>query len=382
MTFKEIIEETMKVLNRQDVLDMLKGCVILGTGGGGSLDEGLELIEEVEKLNKTIKLADINDIPDDAMIVTPYFLGAVSELPEEERKKYEGLPAATENPFMTAANELESFYKRPVYGTIACETGGSNTAVPMYVAALKSGVILDADLAGRAVPEVQNSTYYIHNLPASPIFVSNEFGEVAIYKNIKDDLRAERILRSFASESKNTIAAIDHALPMKMLRHAIIPGTLSKALDLGLAHRKAIERKDNVAIALAEAAGGIVVFSGTIEQFDWKTEAGFTIGSFQAKGFDPCSGDRLKVWFKNENLMSWLNGELFVTLPDLICVIDIESGEPVSNPNYEEKMEIAVIVYPAPEAFTTPRGLEAFGPRTFGFDVEYIPAIGRVKAIH
>ncbi len=371
----------MKKLSMQDIDDILNGCVILGTGGGGELSEGLKLIREAAALNKDFMLADINEVPDDAIIVTPYLLGAISELPEEELKKYQGLPCNPDNPFITAVEQLEKHLDCQIYGTIACETGGANTAVPMYVAAIKGGVILDADIAGRAVPEVTNSTYYINNLPASPIFVSNEFGEVAIYENIKDDARAEDILRSFAIESKNSIAAIDHALPMVDLKNAIIPGTISKALQLGQAYREAKEKNNDIARSVAEAAGGIITFTGTVEQFEWKTDSGFTIGSMVASGNNSCTGDRLKIWFQNENLMSWLNDKTYVTLPDLICVFDIDKGEPVTNPNFYEQMNIAVIVYPAPDVFTTSKGLKAFGPRRFGFDIDYVPAIGRVKAI-
>jgi uncharacterized protein len=371
----------MKKLNKQDIHDILHGSVILGTGGGGDLNRGLKLIEEATALNKDFMLVDINEVPDDALIVTPYSLGAISKLPKEELKKYEDLPICVENPFIIAVEQLEKYFDKRISGTIACETGGSNTAIPMYLAALRDGVILDADIAGRAVPEVTNSTYYIHKLPVSPVFVSNQFGEVAILENIKDDARAEDILRSFAMISKNNISVIDHASPMSKLKDAIIPGTLTKALQIGQAYRQAKEKKEDVTRAVATAADGIIAFTGTIKQFEWKTESGFTIGSLQVQGTGKCDSDRLKVWFQNENLMSWLNDEVFVTLPDLICIIDTDKEEPVTNPNYHEQMNIAVIVCPAPEPFTTSEGLKAFGPKRFGFEVDYRPAIGRIEAI-
>ena len=36
----------MKVLSILDLKDILVGCTILGTGGGGSLDEGLEAVRK------------------------------------------------------------------------------------------------------------------------------------------------------------------------------------------------------------------------------------------------------------------------------------------------------------------------------------------------
>ena len=36
-------------------------------------------------------------------------------------------------------------------------------------------------------------------------------------------------------------------------------------------------------------------------------------------------------------------------------------------------LQAAVIALPAPKEWTTPRGLEVFGPRSFGHDVDYRP---------
>jgi len=371
----------MKELSKRDILDILNGSVILGTGGGGSMDKGVKLIEQAESLDKKFYLVAIEEVLDDSMIFTPYGLGSISETPNEELVKYEGLQISDEEPILVAVTRMEKYIDKKMYASIACETGGFNTALSLYVAAMKDGFFLDADLAGRAVPEVQNSTYYIHNLPASPIVVTNEFGEIAIYENIKDDQRSEVLLRALSKVSNNYLAVVDHALDMKKLRHAIIPGTISKALDLGRIYRLAKKEGGNVPQKLAKAAGGIVVFKGTISSFEWKTFEGFTQGHFIAKGKAGNERGKLKVWFKNENLMSWFNDEVFITLPDLICIFDSETNEPVTNPNYRNGMNIVIIAYPAPLEFTTKRGLEAFGPKSFGFNIEYVPAIGRVQSL-
>ena len=36
----------MRILTRENLMDILYGCTILGTGGGGSLDEGIAMINE------------------------------------------------------------------------------------------------------------------------------------------------------------------------------------------------------------------------------------------------------------------------------------------------------------------------------------------------
>ena len=78
------------------------------------------------------------------------------------------------------------------------------------------------------------------------------------------------------------------------------------------------------------------------------------------------------VWFKNEHIISYRDGEVDVTVPDLICVLDTD-GVPVTNPFYEKGQGLVVFALPAPEQWTTQKGLEVFGPKSFGFDMEYVP---------
>ncbi len=90
------------------------------------------------------------------------------------------------------------------------------------------------------------------------------------------------------------------------------------------------------------------------------------------KGLDSYEGETYRIWFKNENLISYRNDKYDVTCPDLICIFD-ETGMPVTNPDAKVGMELTVIALPAPEIWKSEAGLACFGPKTFGFDVEYTP---------
>ncbi|MEL6808375.1 MAG: DUF917 domain-containing protein, partial [Pseudomonadota bacterium] len=229
----------MTQLDRQDLMDLLAGAAILGTGGGGDLAEGIALIDDALAQGKTFDLVALSDVPDDALICTPYMLGAISDLPADEETAYARLPRIDVPPILLAYERFQLHLGQPFFGAVPCEMGGSNTAVAFYAAAMAGHKIIDADPAGRAVPEITHSTYFIAGLPAAPIVLANEFGEVMVLENIMDDMRAEAVVRALSVVSRNDIAAIDHALPASQLRGAIIPGTLSRALALGLAMRAA-----------------------------------------------------------------------------------------------------------------------------------------------
>ena len=78
----------MRILNREDMMNILLGCTILGTGGGGSLDEGIRIIDEALAAKKSFRLVSFDELDPEAIIATPYACGAISPLTEEEKKKY------------------------------------------------------------------------------------------------------------------------------------------------------------------------------------------------------------------------------------------------------------------------------------------------------
>lgn len=366
----------MRELSARDVEDILLGSVILGTGGGGSMEVGMRILREAENAGKVFRLASLTDLPADSLVAVPYSLGSLTI---EDELSYDRLPRATVDPILLAADRMERYVGQRIEATVACETGGENTAVPLYVAAMRDGYLLDADIAGRAVPEVTNSTFSIHRLPASPVVVANEFGEVAILENLADDQRAEEVLRSLAMVSRNSVAAIDHAMPLREVQHALIPGTISKALELGRVFREAAHAGENIPQAVAEAGDGEVIFTGTVRSTAYDTVDGFTVGDVLLNGQDGYDGEELRIWFKNENLVCWRDGEVLVTLPDLICAFDERTGSVISNPEFTRDQLVTVVVFDAPEAFQTPRGLEVFGPKRFGFDVDYVPYSKKLK---
>ncbi|MGI9354767.1 MAG: DUF917 domain-containing protein [Rhizobiaceae bacterium] len=364
----------MQTLTRQNLEDILNGAAIMGTGGGGELDEGRALIEDALSKGKEFRLVSMDETPDDALFCTAYMLGAISPMSEEEERQYDGLPRISEPSVMVAYRRFQEYLNREFYGTICCELGGSNTATAFYAAAMSGHCILDADPAGRAVPEITHSTYYLNGLPASPIVMANEFGETFISENVVDDERAEHVVRALARVSRNDIAAIDHALELRELRNAIIPGTISKALHLGQVRRQALATGQDVAQTVADTGQGFVAFRGVVGDSNWRTEDGFTLGEIKIDGSDAFDGHSYQILVKNENMASWLDDEIHTTIPDLICLLDTDTGAAVTNPNYYSGQNVAVIVLPAPSEFLTDKGLQSFGPRYLHLDQAYRPA--------
>lgn len=362
----------MKKLTKQEIIDILYGCTIVGTGGGGDLDLGLRTMQEDFDQGRELYMADLSEVPDDAYVAVPYMCGSPASL-EGGGDEFSHLPQLGYPESLLAFRTLEDYFGQKFYGAVSTELGGANTAYALHAACQLGVPIVDADPAGRSVPELQHSTFYVKDIPMAPIALATQFGDAMIVKEIVNDMRAEDIVRAVAIASGNKVGVADHAITGKQLKGAIIPNALSYTLKLGEALRKAKENGEDVVQKVVEAGEGKILFRGIVKEWKVEETGGFIFGDIVLTGTGEYEGHEYKVWYKNEHLVSYLDGKVDICAPDLICVIDNNTGMPVTNPNYENGMDLSVFVLPAPEIWKTERGLEVFGPRSFGFDFDYVP---------
>ncbi len=268
---------------------------------------------------------------------------------------------------------MEEYLGKPIKAIISTEIGAGNTASALYCAAMADKVIVDGDPAGRSVPCLQHSTFYLHNVPITPMSIVNKFGESLIVKDVVNDYRAEAIVRAFAVVSQNTTAVCDHVNTAEVIEKSVIRDAISYTQHIGHTYRSALAAGQDYAEAVAKAGDGFVAFRGKVRRNDWGTEDGYTVGTAIIDGSGEFAGNEYKIWYQNENIILWKNGEYYITVPDLICVFDDDAKEPQLNPYAREGESVSVIVLPAPKEWTTEKGLELFGPRSFGYDVDWRP---------
>lgn len=354
----------MRKLSEREVVDLITGCAILGTGGGGSPRRGLTLLKGDLEAGRSPVLVSPEELPDEAWVASPYMCGSVSPDQGEGPEELECL---------TAFEALEEFLGVKFHAVVATEVGGGNTAVAMSVAARKDIPILDADPAGRSVPELEHTTFALRGIGIAPFAVATRRGDIIVVKKVTSEERAEAIARTIAVLSDSRAGVADHPVKGMEAKASLIPGTLCLALRIGEAVRLAREKGEDPVAAAAEAGKGTILFRGEVRRCEWEIKGGFTIGELEVEGERDFSGHTYRIWFKNEHLIAWLNGEPDVMAPDLISVLDSETGEAITNPNCKEGMRVGVVGYPAPKAWRTQKGIELLGPRHFGFQVEYRP---------
>jgi len=359
----------VRIVTTEDAGAALVGATVMGCGGGGDLAEGMKLVTRYADRGLELLLADANELPDSTMVVCPYGVGSLD--PDLDDPHYNGLTVAAEYPALTAVKDLQDYMGIEFGAVISGELGGWSLAEAFYVAAALGVPLLDADPAGRAVPEVQHSLFGVGGISVTPQSIANEFGESVIVRRVANDFRDEALVRAMSLISRGAVCVADHPAPLGAVRRASIPGAISTAEGVGRAFLD--HASGDAAAAVAEAGGGRVLFRGTISSCSYDDRDGFTIGELTVAGDGDHRGSELRVWYKNENLISWLDGETYVTTPDLLCALDEDLREPLTNPHASVGKRVAIVGLPAPRQWRTSAGLEVLGPRSFGFEIDYRP---------
>ena len=233
--------------------------------------------------------------------------------------------------------------------------------------------MVDGDYAGRAIPELSATTPHLFGVPVLPWASVDEYGNTIIIRASPSNEFAERIGKFLAQASFGLIGCALVALPASEVRRIYVPRTITESLAVGRAIREAREAGADPVAAAAVALDGWVLFRGTIAQREWRN-TGYLEGTHEIEGEGPFTGHRLRIWFKNENHVTWLDGADWVASPDLIEVCDPDSGEPLVNTYLQEGDRVAVVGARRREVWNSPAGLNTLGPAHFGWtDFSYRP---------
>ncbi|HYH30863.1 MAG TPA: DUF917 domain-containing protein, partial [Pseudonocardia sp.] len=127
--------------------------------------------------------------------------------------------------------------------------------------------------------------------------------------------------------------------------------------------------RDPVAAA-AGRLGGRVLHTGKVVDIARRTVTGFARGDATVDGTGADGGSTLVLRFQNEHLIAERDGEVVATTPDLIMVLDQDTGEPITTEALRYGNRVTVAVAPCDERWHSPEGIALVGPRYFGYDVD------------
>jgi uncharacterized protein len=370
----------------QTLEDFVTGLAFLGTGGGGGrLEDGLEMIAPLVDAGRTITLISPDELPGDAWTCSVIaIIGREPDRPPDASELANYGLAQEKFSFAErlaeAARELAAYRNVTLSALVSMELG-SFVTMGTILTGMNLGIpTMDSDYVGRAIPEIAQTKMTLHGRALTPMALVDRWGDVVLVKSTVSPDMADRIGRmvSAAAYGKGLGTAaqlirVADAMP------AFVRGSLLTAVRIGRALREGRERKDLLG-PLTEVTGGRVLFTGEVTTQDWDPEEthAFRKFTYHLRGSGSFLGQECRVWVKNEQHVVWREETVVATSPDILVLLDAETNRPLSTRS-DPTVGRRVVVFgmrTLDAEWLTPRGLELLGPRHFGWDFDYVPLGG------
>lgn len=369
-------------LTRHNLEDYLTGAKVLACGGGGSVASARQRIAEVYDTDGVFTLVGLQDVPDDGLL---FIVGSVGGgVSEDARASVAGLPIMKEDPLVVAAHRLVRALDQEPFGVIASEIGPGNGVAPMYVASRLGIVTVDGDCCGRAKPEIAISMTNLAGLSITPMAIVSPFGDAMMLESAVDDERAEAIARHIAVSSGGIVGVARCPALGAAYRTAVLDGSVSRCIRLGKTIHEAQVSGESTVDALIHVTEGVRLFTGVVSRIERTDAGGFVTGNLEIVEIADKTRPTLRIWYKNEYLAAWLDGIPIATSPDLICVVDTETGEGLTP--WENELVhgrgVTVVGIPADPRWHTKEGVALFGPSHFGLEMDYVPIEKHFSNLH
>ncbi|KAI1423639.1 hypothetical protein F5Y12DRAFT_756424 [Xylaria sp. FL1777] len=402
-SYKPKVRNRVWYINETDLYWISVGCYILGTGGGGTPYPSLIRIREMLRRGDVIRVVSPADLPNSAAVGCGGGAGSptvgIEKLPGDE--------------MVQAQEELFKYCGQRASHMIAVEIGGHNGLQSMLLGASSNLNIpaVDGDWMGRAYPTKWQTTPVVYN-ERSPIFapvtMADGNGNVIVMPSAVSDVHVERICRAALSEMGSHVGTADAPVSGEECKRWVVENTISQSWRIGRAVARArwsnqVDKVAETIIAECGTDGGRVLWKGKIVGVNRTLRRGHVYGECMIESADVTDDDNgesvvtqdededrnslkhgsqslLKIPFKNENIAAikvskttidgktYEKEEVLGLVPDLITVIDAHNGEALGTPEYRYGLLVIVLGIVASDQWTSERGIELGGPKSFGMD--------------
>jgi hypothetical protein len=390
----------VKSLSKEDLWCSVLGGAALATGGGGSAptyDAFCRAVDPVFEAGLKPRLIDPMDLPDDGPVIVPIGIGG--GITREDRERY-GPPIRSPDYMDIAFKEMDRVYPmlkgrepgsdwRDEAVKRLRELKGEDKYVAYFAGEIGPGIyrqalsgaqdgipVVDADMAGqRAVPELSFTSFNVRQISVTPLVIMTIWGDKLVYEEAISWQRLEDITRAIALVSGGfNMTAL--SVKGKDVKESSVHKSYTRAIDVGRSILKARDSGGDPVDAVVKSSGGYKIFEGEVAARTTEGKFAFIWGNAWIKGTGDFEGKLFRLWYKNENQISWIDGKPYVTCPDPFTVLDSETGEGLSNfqdAAWAVGRKVAVIGVRAVDIWRTKRGLSIYNPGHFGFDILHTP---------
>lgn len=350
----------MKKLTLADLDDLVIGSAILGSGGGGDPTYAYLMARYEMEKQKPLHLISLAELKPKDLIVPVGFMGA----PMAEMEK---IPTGRE--FVELFKVIEKEIGRKIDVIMPFEIGGSNAFIPLMVGVQTGLPVVDADLMGRAFPEAYMTSTCLQGISPSPGFLNDSQDNVVVI-HAKSNASLEKIGRHATMAMGSSSACCFYILHgAEEAKKSSVPKSVSKATAIGKTCREAKQKGKDPLESILNLCKGVLIGSGKISDIDRVISQGFLQGTVVIQN----DHEKIEIIFQNEYLVAKYDGQIVATTPDILMLLEQETGTPITSEWLQYGLKVNVIALPSPEIWTSPEGLALVGPRKFGYEIEYKP---------
>jgi len=367
----------------ESVENLCWGLAFFGTGGGGRVDAGVELLTPAVRAGRELTLVSPDELPDDAWTCWAIIVGGKDPdepPPAEELARYglhrEAYPEIVPR-LVESARELSKYAGVELGALVSMELSSAATSATIMTG-LELGIpTIDSDYVGRAIPELELNKMELEGRGPTPVVMVDRWGNRMILKSAVTAAMADRLGRMVSRAAYgHGIATTGHLVQLRDARPALVRGSLLEALEAGAALRRGAADGDDRLAPLAEATGGRVLFEGEAVATDWRDTQPYTFREldYRIRGTGKWAGADYRIWVKNEHHAVWRDGAVIATSPDVIALLDRETNRPLTTlGDVTPGRRLTVFALKALDpAWHTEAGRLLLGPRHFGLDFDYV----------
>lgn len=324
------------IINSKDVQKIAMGSQILGGGGGGNVQEGLDAAAKALQMGK-VEILPASDISNrDGVVLTISGVGS----PASETAFY------ADDVYEKILHFMQTQLDQNIIGFIPCEMGGSSSFEPFIPAALLNLPIINSACDGRAHPfgimgslGLEKKGNYTIQAGAGGRKEDDTYIEILTMGSVES---TSDLIRNTASNAGGAIAVARNPIPLSWLEDAGATGAYDLACQLGEAYLSGSTPMESLQ-KISPLVDGSILCCGAVNNYTLQTENALDHGHFTVSA----EGSTYKMYFFNEYMALEKDGHRLHTFPDLLITVDAGDGSVLSTAEIRDEQE--VIVFAAPK---------------------------------
>lgn len=347
---------TLRSLRAADLSALARGCAVFASGGGGDPFAAMQMAQAAIAEHGPVRLVTLEELPQDGMVMPTSLVGSPTVTLEK-------LGSGDEGSRLVA--EMERALGQPVVALMPSQIGGACGILPVSWAAGLGLPVVDADGMGRAYPTMEQSTMNLAGISASPCVLCDERCDTVVVRAALP-ARVEELVRSTVAASGGACAAASFPMVVADAYDAIVHGSVSRACAIGAALMASADEDYDPAVA--SALGATELVRGHVVTVERQQTEGFVRGTAVVQDV---AGRLIRLVLQNEYLVALEDGEVRAIVPDIISVLDLQTGEIVQTERLRVGRHVSVLAFACDPVWQSAEGLALGGPSAFGYDIDY-----------